>query len=253
MKTRLPLALMILMCSPAFAQWTKVPQTAIPRTPDGKPNLTAPAPRLPDGKPDLSGIWQPPLGYVRNLAKDLKEEEVPFQPWAKALYDERTTGKFWKDDPDANCLPQGVPKVLLAPAPWRIIQTPGIVFFVHEAFNLWWQAFLDGREFVPHADNAPTWHGYSTGKWDGDTLVINSRGFNGKVWLDQLGKPSTEEMAVTMRFRRKDFGHMDIRITIDDPKAYTKPWSVAVEAQLLPNTELMEFICLENEKDTRRK
>ena len=252
MKTRLSLAIMILMCSPAFAQWTKVPQTAVPRTPDGKPNLAAPAPRLADGKPDLSGIWNAPLGYVRNLARDLKEE-VPFQPWAKALYDERATGKYWKDDPDANCLPQGLPKVLLAPAPWRIVQTPGIVFFVHEAFNLWWQAFLDGREFVPNPDNAPTWHGYSTGKWDGDTLVVDSRGFNGKVWLDQLGKPSTEALAVTMRFRRKDFGHMDIQITIDDAKAYTRPWNVAVEAQLLPNTELMEFICLENEKDTRRK
>ena len=253
MRIRLLLAIMILTGSPAVAQWTKVPPTPIPRTADGKPNLSAPAPRLPDGKPDFSGIWQPPLGYVRNLAKDLKEEEVPFQPWAKALYDERTTGKLWKDDPDANCLPQGVPKVLLAPAPWRIVQTPGVVFFVHEAFNLWWQVFLDGREYVPHADNAPTWHGYSTGKWDGDTLVVNSRGFNGKVWLDQLGKPSTEALAVTMRFRRKDFGHMDIQITIDDAKAYTRPWNVAVEAQLLPNTELMEFICLENEKDTRRK
>jgi hypothetical protein len=252
MRIRLPLAMMMLMCSPAFAQWTKVPPTSIPRTPDGKPNLAAPAPRLSDGKPDLSGIWNAPAGYIRNIAKDLKEE-VPFQPWAKAVYDERASGAHWKDDPDANCLPQGVPKVLFAPAPWRIVQTPGVIFFVHEAFNLWWQVFLDGREYVPHADNAPTWHGYSTGKWDGDTLVVDSRGFNGKVWLDQLGKPSTEALAVTMRFRRKDFGHMDIQITIDDPKAYTKPWSVAVEAQLLPNTELMEFICLENEKDTRRK
>ncbi len=252
MRTRLPLAIMILMCSPAFAQWANVPPAAVPRTPDGKPNLSAPAPRLPDGKPDFSGIWNSPTGYLRNLAKDLKED-VPFQPWAKALYDERAAGLHWKDEPDANCLPQGVPKVLLAPAPWRIIQTPGIIFFVHEAFNLWWQVFLDGREFVPHADVSPTWHGYSTGKWEGDTLVVGSRGFNGKVWLDQLGKPSTEALAVTTRFRRKDFGHMDIQITIDDPNAYTRPWSVAVEAQLLPNTELMEFICLENEKDTRRK
>ncbi len=252
MKTRLALAIMTLICSPAFAQWRNVPPAPIPRMPDGKANLAAPAPRLPDGKPDLSGIWNAPAGYIRNLAKDLKDD-VPFQPWAKAVYDERASGVHWKEDPDANCLPQGVPKVLFAPAPWRIVQTPGVIFFVHEAFNLWWQVFLDGREYVPHADNAPTWHGYSTGKWDGDTLVVDSRGFNGKVWLDQLGKPSTEALAVTMRFRRKDFGHMDIQITIDDPKAYTKPWNVAVEAQLLPNTELMEFICLENEKDTRRK
>src|SRR4026207_287341 len=205
MRTLLQLVIMTLTCSTAFAQWKNVPPTPIPRTPDGKPNLSAPAPRLPDGTPDLSGIWNAPTGYLRNLARDLKED-VPFQPWAKALYDERAAGVHWKDEPDANCLPQGVPKVLLAPAPWRIVQTPGIIFFVHEAFNLWWQVFVDGRQFVPHPDVTPTWHGYSTGKWDGDTLVIDSRGFNGKVWLDQLGKPSTEEPPVTTRRRRRELG-----------------------------------------------
>jgi hypothetical protein len=252
MKSLGQLAIALLMSAPALAQWANVPPAAVPRTPDGRPNLSAPAPRLPDGKPDLSGIWNPPAGYIRDLARDLKGD-VPFQPWAKAVYDERASGALWKEEPDANCLPQGVPKVLLAPAPWRIIQTPGIVFFVHEAFNLWWQAFVDGREFVPHPDVTPTWHGYSTAKWDGDTLVVDSRGFNGRVWLDQLGKPSTEALHVTTRFNRRDFGHMQIQITIDDPMAYTRPWGVAVEAALLPNTELMEFICLENEKDTRKK
>ena len=252
MRTLLQLAVMVLVSSTAFAQWVNIPAPAIPRTPDGKPNLSAPAPRLPDGKPDLSGIWNPPTGYLRNLTKDLKEE-APFQPWAKAVYDERAAGVHWKEEPDANCLPQGVPKILLAPAPWRIVQTPTVVFFIHEAFNLWWQAFLDGRQFAPHPDVSPTWHGYSTAKWDGDTLVVDSGGFNGKVWLDQLGKPSTEALQVTTRFRRKDFGHMDIQITIDDPKAYTKPFTVTVEVGLLPDTQLMEFICLENEKDTRRK
>jgi len=252
MKTLVPLTLMTLVCVPAFGQWANVPPTAIPRAADGTPNLSAPAPRSADGKPDLSGIWNPPAGYIRNLAKDLKEE-VPFQPWAKAVYDERAAGLHWRDEPDANCLPQGVPKVLVAPAPWRIVQTPGVIFFVHEAFNLWWQVFIDGRQFVPHPDVTPTWHGYSTGRWDGDALVIESRGFNGKVWLDQLGKPSTEALHVTTRLRRKDFGHMDIQIAIDDPQAYTKPWGVTVEATLLPNTELIEFICLENEKDTRKK
>src|SRR4026207_1646541 len=111
--------------------------TPRPRTPEGKPNLTAPAPRLPDGKPDLSGIWNAPLGYLRNLAPALTEE-VPLQPWAKALYDERAAGLHWKDEPDANCLPQGVPKVLLAPAPWRIVQTPRGIFFAHAAVHLWW-------------------------------------------------------------------------------------------------------------------
>jgi hypothetical protein len=247
-----PIVIVLLASAPAFAQWVNVPAPAIPRTPDGKPNLSAPAPRLADGKPDLSGIWNPPTGYLRNLARDLKEE-VPFQPWAKAVYDERAAGIHWKDEPDANCLPQGVPKVLLAPAPWRIVQTPAVVFFVHEAFNLWWQAFMDGREFVPHPDVTPTWHGYSTARWEGDTLVVDSRGFNGKVWLDQLGKPSTEQLRVTTRFLRRDFGRMNIAITIDDPGAYTRPWNVSVDVTLLPNTDLMEFICLENEKDTRKK
>ena len=169
------------------------------------------------------------------------------------MYDERAAGLHWRDEPDANCLPQGVPKVLLAPAPWRIVQTPGIIYFVHEAFNLWWQAFTDGRRFLPHADVTPTWHGYSTASWDGDTLVVETRGFNGRVWLDQMGKPSTEALHVTTRLHRKDFGHMGIQITIDDPKAYTKPWGASLEVHLLPDAELMEFICLENEKDTRRK
>ena len=251
-RTLLRLACVFLLSTPVVAQWVNVPRPQVPRTPNGEPNLSAPAPKLPDGTPDLSGIWNPPTGYLRNLARDLKED-VPFQPWAKALYDERAAGLHWREEPDANCLPQGVPKVLLAPAPWRIIQSPTIIFFVHEAFNLWWQAFLDGRQFVPHPDVSPTWHGYSTARWDRDTLVVDSGGFNGRVWLDQLGKPSTESLHVTTRFRRKDFGHMDIGITIDDPKAYTKPWGTTVEVTLLPNTQLMEFICLENEKDTRRK
>src|SRR5215216_6137814 len=239
-----PIAIVLLTGVPAFAQWAKVPASTVPRTADGKPDLSAPAPRRPDGTPDLSGIWSPPVGYLRDLARDLKEP-VPFQPWAKALYDERAAGLHWKEEPDANCLPQGVPKVLVAPAPWRIVQTPRIAFFVHEAFNLWWQAFMDGRQFVPHPDVAPTWHGYSTAKWEGDTLVVDSGGFNGRVWLDQLGKPSTEALHVTTRFHRKNVGHMEIGITIDDPKAYTKPWGTTVEVTLLPNTQLMEFICLE--------
>jgi hypothetical protein len=247
----LGLAIVYSAGAPALAQWAKVPAAAIPRTPDGKPNLSAPAPRLPDGKPDLSGIWSPPAGFIRDLARNLKPGDVPFQPWAKAVYDERAAGLHWKEEPDANCLPQGLPKILVAPAPWRIVQTPGYLVFVHEAFSLWWQVFMDGREFVASDDVTPTWLGYSTGKWDGDTLVVDSRGFNGKVWLDQLGKPSTEALHVTMTFRRRDFGHMAMQFTIDDPKAYTKPWTVAMEATLLTNSELMEFICLENEKDVR--
>jgi hypothetical protein len=245
------LSIVVLLSSTVGAQWANVPPPEVPRTPDGRPDLSAPAPRLPDGKPDLSGIWNPPAGAVANLARDLSE--VPFQPWARTVYEERVAGLHWKEDPPAMCLPQGLPRLLLAPAPWRVVQTPTTVFFIHEAFNLWWQAFIDGRQFAPHPDVAPTWHGYSTAKWDGDTLVVDSRGFNGKLWLDQSGKPSTEALHVTTRFRRKDFGHMSLEITIDDPKAYTRPWTVAVEVGLLPATQLMEFICLENERDTRKR
>lgn len=239
----------LLLASGALeAQWVKVPPARIPRTADGKPNLSAPASRLADGKPDLSGIWEPNANkYVRDIAADLKPEDVPFQPWAKALYDQRTDGSHSKEDPDANCLPQGVPKINAAPAPWKIVQSPGLIVIVYEAFNLWRQVFLDGREVA--TDVNPTWMGYSTGKWDGDTLVVDTRGFNGKAWLDQLGKPSTEALHVIERFHRRDIGHLDLEITIDDPKAYTKPWTVKQDAHLLQDAELLEFICNENNRD----
>jgi hypothetical protein len=225
----------------------KLPKAGIPLTPDGKPNLSAPAPRLPTGKPDLSGVWEPMENkYVRNIAADLKQE-VPFQPWAKTLYEQRTDGSHSKEDPDANCLPQGVPKIDAAPAPWKIVQTPGSLVIIYEAFTLWRQVFMDGRERVK--DLNPSWLGYSLAKWDGDTLVVDTRGFNGKAWLDQLGKPSTDALHVIERFHRKDFGHMDLTITIDDPKAYTKQWTVVEPVHLLPDSELLEFICNENNRD----
>ena len=238
-------ALLESICIPVHAQWTKVPAADIPRSAGGKPNLAAPAPRSPDGRPDLSGIWEAEGGFNQNLAKDLKE--VPFQPWAKTLADERATGAREAEDPTANCLPQGVPRIGAVPPPWRIIQTPKYMAIMYEAFNFWRQIFLDGRELS--ADFIPTWFGYSTGKWDGDTLVVDTKGFNGRTWLDQSGKPATDALHVVERFRRKDFGHMDIQITIDDPKAYTKPWTVTEHAHLLSDTDLLEFICNENNVD----
>lgn len=233
---------------PLTAQWTNLPTKGIPRTADGKINLSAPAPRLPGGKPDLSGIWEPAENkYVRNLAADLKPEQVPFQPWAKALFEQRADGSHSREDPDANCLPQGVPKIDAAPDPWKVVQAPGFVVIIYEAFNLWRQIFLDGRQRVQ--DLNPTWMGYSTGRWDGDTLVVDTRGFNGKLWLDQLGRPSTDALHVTERFHRKDYGHMDLEITIDDPKAYTRPWTVTEPVHLLPEGELFEFVCNENNRD----
>jgi hypothetical protein len=222
------------------AQWIKVPPVKV--------DLSAPAPRLPNGKPDLSGAWSPDDNrYLRDIARDLKPEDVPYQPWAQAVFDQRKDGSHSREDPDAHCLPQGVPKIDSVAYPWKVIQQPGYVAIIYETFTYWRQIFMDGREV--EADPNPSWMGYSTGKWDGDALVIDTRGFNGKAWLDQLGRPSTAKLHVIERFRRTDFGHMTMDITIDDPGAYTKPWTVHQEVRLRPGMEPLEFICNENNQD----
>jgi hypothetical protein len=238
----------VLAAAPASAQWTKVPPAKIPRTADGKPDLSAPAPRSPDGTPDLTGVWSPKDNkYARDISADSKPDDVPFQPWAKALFDERKDGSHSREDPDANCLPQGVPKIHSVAYPQKFIRTPESIVVIFEAFNLWRQIFTDGRELM--ADPNPTWLGYSTGKWDGETFVVETKGFNGKAWLDQLGTPTTDALRVIERFRRKDFGHMEVQITIDDSKAFTRPWTITQQLYLLPDTEPIEFICNENNRD----
>src|SRR5437667_8879627 len=227
-------------------QWLKYPTPAIPRTPDGKPNLSAPAPKTADGKPDISGLWQPGAGYVGDIAKDLKPEDVPFQPWAGALYKQRRATNS-KDDPTAACIVGGVPRSDLVPYPFQILQVPGMVVILYEAVHSYRQIFTDGRE-LPNYDPTPTWFGYSVGKWDGDAFVVETASFNDKGWLDNAGRPATESLRVTERFRRKDFGHMDVVITIDDPKAYTKPWTVTLPLTLRADDELMEYICDENNR-----
>ena len=241
--------ILLIMCAPVHAQWWEnVPPADIPRTPDGEPDLEAPPPRLPDGTPNLNGIWnQASNRYLRDLAADMDPDDVPYLPWAKELSEIRATGSESRLDPDANCLPQGVPKIAAAPAPWKIVQTPDLIVVVHEAFNLWRQIFLDGRRLAD--DVNPTWMGYSTGRWEGDTLVVDTGGFNGKAWLDQLGRPTTEELHVIERYRRTSFGHMEIEVTIDDPGAYTEPWTINQDYNLMLGTELLEFICNENNRD----
>jgi hypothetical protein len=245
----LTLMTMIAMCSFAPAQWLKVPDKGTPRTKDGKPNLSAPAPRKAGGKPDRSGIWLAEPPKLRDVTTAYKEGELPIQPWALALYNERKDGAHSDEDPDANCLSQGVPKLDMTPLPFKIIQDPGLVVILYEAFDQFRQIFMDGRE-LPKDPN-PSWLGYSIGKWEGDTLVVESIGFNGRVWLDQVGHPSTDAMHVTERFRRRDFGHLEIQATIDDPKAYTKPWTITQPLVLLPDTDLIENVCAENERDLR--
>jgi hypothetical protein len=244
-------AILAVAAMPAPAQWLNVPAGGIPKTKDGKPDLGAPAPRKPDGKPDLSGIWsgdQQNTKYA-NLTADFKPGEFPIQPWAEALSKDRTTrGIAW---PPAHCLPPGIPMLDVGAAvhPIKIIQEPGLVVILYESFGENRQIFLDGRSLSNDAD--PTWLGYSVGRWEKDVLVVDSTGFNGKTWLDLLGHPATDELHITERFRRRDFGHLDLQLTIEDPKAYTKPWTLAVPLHLFIEGDLLEFVCNENELDVK--
>ena len=246
LKLGLSAFLAVALCAPLAAQW-KVTDKGIPRLQNGEPNLNAPAPRRSDGKPDLTGIWVPEPPKVRNIAGDLKPGELSVQPWAQKLFDERKTGELSALDPAANCLPQGVPRINSVPVPFKIFQEPNVVVILYEEFGQFRQIFLDGRSLVK--DPNPQWYGYSLGKWDGDTLVVESSGFSAKAWLDQLGHPATESLHVTERFHRRDLGHMDIAATIDDPGAYTKPWTYTQPVTLMVDTELMEDICNENNRD----
>ena len=247
MKKKVRLAVAFLMpLLPLCAQWTNLKDN-VPRKADGTPNLTGPAPHRADGKPDLTGIWNPEPPMLRDVTKDLKAGEVQMLPAAEALFNRRKTGELSAIDPDANCLPQGVPKIDSTPSPFKVFQEPGVLVFLLEAFDQFRQVFTDGRA-LPKNPN-PQWFGYSVGKWEGDTLVVESSGFNGRAWLDQVGHPSSESMRVTERFRRRDFGHMDVTATIDDPKNYKKPWSYTQPLTLLADTELIEDVCNENNTD----
>ena len=230
---------------PLTAQWPEGPTKGIPRKADGTPNLTAPAPHKADGTPDLSGIWMVPgLKYLINIAADLKE--VPFQPWAAAEYKKRMDNRG-KDDPNNFCLPSIIPEKVAVTSPWKIVETPGLTLILYESRTIFRQIFTDGRP-LPKDPN-PTWQGYSIGKWEGDTFVVETSGFNNKGWLDTNGHPVTEALHVIERYHRKDFGHMDVEITIDDPKAYTKPWTIHENPELQADTELIEYICEENNRD----
>ena len=237
----------IMVAAPASAQWISVTLPDTPRTSDGKPNLSAPAPKTADGKPDLSGIWRAAEGkYLQNITADLAD--VPFHPWAATLYKDRSEN-LAKGRPTERCLPHGVPDAMMVrTGPWKIVQTPRVTLILFEEMNHYRQVFTDGRSFPK--DPNPTWLGYSIGTWEGDTFVVETTGFNDQTWLDDPGHPHTDAMHVAERFRRRDFGHLDIDITIDDPKAYSRPWTVTAHFDLLPDTELIENIC-ENEKDAQ--
>jgi hypothetical protein len=228
-----------------LAQWVNVQLPNTPRTPDGRPDLLAPAPKTVDGKPDLTGVWRVADGrYLQNIATDIGE--APFQPSAAALYKQRADA-LGKGRPSERCIPHGVPDgMLVRNSPFKLVQTPGVLVVLYEEFNHYRQIFSDGRGFPPETN--PSWFGYSIGKWEGDTFVAQTVGFNDQSWFDDPGHPHSEELRVTERFRRVNFGRMEIQITFDDPKAYTKPWSATVPFTLLPDTDLIESIC-ENERD----
>lgn len=243
-------AVATLLCAHrADAQWPSYPWKNMPRTPDGRIDMKAPPRRMADGHVDLSGFWMPAdnVRHLLDLASDMKPEEIPLQPWAKALYQQRidTNGI---DHPGVRCLPSGIPEKLNIPDGLKVVHTPDLLLFLYESRTIYRQVFTDGRP-LPPADAQPTWMGYSIGRWDGDTMVVETRGSNGKTWLDMKGLPGTEALHVVERYSRPVIGRIDIAVTIDDPKAYTHPWDVKLQWALQPDTDLIESICEENSKD----
>jgi hypothetical protein len=237
-------AAMTVLAAPVSAQWLHYPTPGIPRTPDGKPNLSAPAPKTADGKPDLSGIWtSPDTKYFFDLTAD--GVAAPMLPWAEKLYKDRVAN-LQKGHPSERCLGHGVTDFDTVPAPRRFIQTPALTAILFEAYNHHRQIFMDGRPLP--ALTQPAYMGYSIGRWEGDTLVVETSGFNDQGWLDMNGHPQTETTHVTEHYRRRDFGHMDLQLIIEDPKAYSKPWGISMVLNYFPDEDMIENIC-ENEKD----
>jgi hypothetical protein len=211
----------------------------------GKGNKSVTAPRMADGKVDLSGLWSPDRNFIYDISDSLKPgDKLPTQPWAEKLTRERMS----KDDPEANCLPTGVPRQ--APYPWQIVPTPTRIFILFEGnIHSYRQIFLD-RSSHP-ADPNPTWYGDSIGKWEGDALVVDSAGFNDLFWFDFAGHPHTEKLHVIERYTRPDMDHLDYETVVDDPGAYTKPFTMYGHSTLQTGTDLMEYICNENNKDVK--
>jgi hypothetical protein len=273
-------AAIMLAVLPIAAQWPNYPAKGTPREPDGKVKLDAPAPKAPDGHPDLSGIWDlrgtggrggpggprgakgggppkgapppelppgtPPNASFKNVGSGFKEG-LPMLPWAADLLKVRRSENS-KDNPDAHCLPLGLMQLHMHPQPRKIIQTPGVIVILYEAQGGIRQIFTDGRPLPKATDVQPWWYGYSIGHWEDDTLVVETVGFRDDVWLDIDGSPLTESGKMTERMKRLNYGTLQTDVTIEDPKAYTKPFTVRVTHRLLPDTDLIEFICTENDR-----
>jgi len=249
----------LLLAGTARAQWLNYPTPGIPRLPNGKPDLVAPTAHLADGKPDLSGVWAAECSvYGRDscfiqsiffdLAKDLKPDDVQMTPWAAAVQAQRESREH-VDDPYGYCMPPGVPRIDYSGGAFKILQTPRETAFLYETLvgMLFRQVFTDGRTLPTSSE--PSWLGYSVGRWENDVFIVDTNGLRDGGWLDtKKGRPHSDALHVTERFRRTDFGHMELAITIDDPKAYRKPWTARTTLSLLPDTELLEAFCDSHEK-----
>ena len=271
----------------ASAQWPEVADPATPRDADGDVLMDASPPRMPDGTPDLSGLWQrassgpppeggrgggglidaptdpvpldpdgPPIAAFFEAGANM-EDGLPYTPWARELRDRRAELNA-RDNPDAHCLPMGFLQFHQQPQPRMILQTEKMILIEYEANYGVRHIYLDGRELPPQGEPQPWWYGYSVGHWDGDDLIVETNNLRGAEdsefdgWLDVNGSPYTREAKITERFRRPTYGHLQIDFTIDDPKAYTRPWTVRVDQRLLPDQELIEFVCNENQQFGRR-
>lgn len=267
MKTTLFCAVLLLVTAAAApAQWAKQRDPRVPSLRDGKPNLAAPTPRTADGKPDLSGVWMNlgdplPKGaqavegpdfkaprFFFDVTADMKPEQVQMEPWAEALSKQHLES-HGVADPISHCKPVGIPALDASYPPYKITQTARLVTVLYEYHGTFRQIFLDGRKPVP--DPNPTWMGYSTGRWDGDSLVVETVGFNDLGWLDRVGHPHSDALHVTERFRRRDVGHMELEVTVDDPKTYRKPIVWRQQVTLMPDEDLIEYFCEDNERDVQ--
>jgi hypothetical protein len=265
----LAIAAVVACATPVSGQWLKYPTSGVPRTRDGKVNLGAATPRTRDGKPDFSGIWltgnpipcEPAkgadfldCGAELPLAREAISIGValtgglPYQPWAAELVRKRTADQA-KDDPHVRCLPDTFIRSYGLPHMQKFVQVPGLLVMLDEMNASYRQIFTDGRPLP--ADPVPSWNGWSSAVWDRDTLVVKSNGFRDDLWLDIVGSPLTDAATTVERIRRPDYGHIEIELTVDDPKAYTKPWTVRLKQQIVVDTDLVDEICLENEKSSK--